>query len=300
VLNRIGDFAQSQRITGSLLSAQSRSRDIQAQLSSGKVGDRFQSIATSTERLLGAKDALQQARQYAANNDIVIGRLQVMESAVGSIFDLASEMRTSLVQRLSDASAQPGVAATTAELLLEQVVSGLNTDLDGRFLFAGSRTDAAPVVLDQAFAGFGGPDDTYYQGDQIEVTFRADADVSLTYGMTADRQGFRDLVGALRTVIDADAIDDRAMLESALDLINQALPRLGDYRAELGARQARLEDINLIHSNADVYLQRQISDIEDVDLAEAVTRMTQDQILVESAMATIGRLSQLSLVDFLR
>lgn len=300
MLNRIGDFAQSQRITGSLLSAQSRSRDIQAQLSSGKVGDRFQSIATSTERLLGAKDALQQSRQYAANNDIVIGRLQVMESAVGSIFDLASEMRTSLVQRLSDASAQPGVAATTAELLLEQVVSGLNTDLDGRFLFAGSRTDAAPVVLDQAFAGFGGPDDTYYQGDQIEVTFRADADVSLTYGMTADRQGFRDLVGALRTVIDADAIDDRAMLESALDLINQALPRLGDYRAELGARQARLEDINLIHSNADVYLQRQISDIEDVDLALAVTRMTQDQILVESAMATIGRLSQLSLVDFLR
>lgn len=67
---------------------------------------------------------------------------------------------------------------------------------------------------------------------------------------------------------------------------------------EHGGRQARLDDINLIHSNAEVYLQRQIS--EDVDLADAVTRMTQEQIVIESAMGTIGRLSQLSLADFLR
>jgi len=101
-------------------------------------------------------------------------------------------------------------------------------------------------------------------------------------------------------VIEADGIDDRAMLEQALGLINEALPKLAEYRAEVGGRQARLDDVNLIHSNAEVYLQRQISEVEDVDLADAVTRMTQEQIVIESAMATIGRLSQLSLADFLR
>ncbi|HEX6141279.1 MAG TPA: flagellin [Geminicoccaceae bacterium] len=78
------------------------------------------------------------------------------------------------------------------------------------------------------------------------------------------------------------------------------LPKLAEYHTEVGGRQARLDDVNLIHSNAEVYLQRQISEVEDVDLADAVTRMTQEQIVIESAMATIGRLSQLSLADFLR
>lgn len=118
--------------------------------------------------------------------------------------------------------------------------------------------------------------------------------------MTADREGFEELIGAIRTVVEADAVDDRALLERALELVNDALPKIAGYRAELGTRQARLEDVNVLHRDTEVYLQREISDVEDVDLADAVTRMTQQQIVIESAMATIGRLSQLSLADFLR
>lgn len=300
MISRIGDFAQSQRVTAALLDAQTRSRELQAQLSSGKVADHFQDIAPDTLRLHDAKAGLDAAIQYGRNNELVAGRLQVMEASVGSIFDLASRTRTLLVQRLSDGSGQPGVIGPQAELMLEQLVSQLNVEIDGRHLFAGSKTDTSPVELDPAFAGFGGPDTTYYRGDAIELTVRADDDLAFTYGMTADREGFQEIVGALRTVIEGDALDDQAMLDEALDLINDALPKLSEYRAELGERQARLEDINLIHGNAEVYLQRQISEVEDVDIAEAVTRMTQEQMAIESAMATIGRLSQLSLADFLR
>ena len=184
--------------------------------------------------------------------------------------------------------------------MLDQTVADLNAEFDGRYLFAGSKTDTAPVALDPAFANFGAPDDTYYQGDAVELTVMADDDIEVTYGMTADRAGFHELVGALRAVIEADAIDDRPRLEAALDLVNAALPKIAEDRSTLGLRQARLEQINTAHSDAEVYLEQRISDIENVDLAEAVTRMTQDQILLESAMATISRLSQLSLADFLR
>jgi flagellin-like hook-associated protein FlgL len=43
-----------------------------------------------------------------------------------------------------------------------------------------------------------------------------------------------------------------------------------------------------------------LSDIENVDLTQAITRMTQDQMVIESAMATIARLNQVTLADFLR
>jgi flagellin-like hook-associated protein FlgL len=43
--------------------------------------------------------------------------------------------------------------------------------------------------------------------------------------------------------------------------------------------------LNLGHGDAEVYLERQISEIENVDLTQAITRMTQDQMGIESAMA---------------
>jgi flagellar hook-associated protein 3 FlgL len=300
MLTRVGDFAQHQRMTQLLLDAQNRARATQVQIGTGKVAQRFREVAPDADRLLGTKDALLQIRQYRANNDLVAKRLEVMESSVASIHEVGSRLKVLLIQRLDSGSAVPGVITPEIQHLLEQAVSELNVDFAGRYLFSGTRTDTAPVVLDPAFAGFGGPDDTYYQGDALALSVRADAEREVAYGMTADRAGFEELIGALRTALAGDAADDRALLESALELVNTALPKVADYRSELGAGQAALERINLGHGDAEVYLERQISDIENVDLTEAITRISQDQMVIESAMATIARLNQVTLADYLR
>jgi flagellar hook-associated protein 3 FlgL len=300
MLTRVGDFAQHQRMTQLLLDAQNRARATQVQIGTGKVAQRFREVAPDADRLLGTKDALLQIRQFRANNDLVAKRLEVMESSVASIHEVGSRLKVLLIQRLDSGSAVPGVITPEIQHLLEQAVSDLNVDFAGRYLFSGTRTETAPVVLDPAFAGFGGPDDTYYQGDALALSVRADADREVAYGMTADRAGFEELIGALRTALAGDAADDRALLESALELVNGALPKVADYRSELGAGQAALERINLGHGDAEVYLERQISDIENVDLTEAITRMSQDQMVIESAMATIARLNQVTLADYLR
>jgi flagellar hook-associated protein 3 FlgL len=300
MLTRVGDFAQHQRMTQLLLDAQTRARATQVQIGTGKVAQRFREVGPDADRLLGTKDALLQIRQFRANNDLVAKRLEVMESSVASLHEVGSRLKVLLIQRLDSGSAVPGVITPEIQHLLEQAVSELNVDFAGRYLFSGTRTDTPPVVLDPAFAGFGGPDDTYYQGDAVALSVRADAEREVAYGMTADRAGFEELIGALRTALAGDAVDDRALLESALELVNTALPKVADYRSELGAGQAALERINLGHGDAEVYLERQISDIENVDLTEAITRMSQDQMVIESAMATIARLNQVTLADYLR
>jgi flagellar hook-associated protein 3 FlgL len=300
MLTRVGDFAQHQRMAQLLLDAQTRAREAQVQIGTGQVAQRFREVAPDAERLLATKDALYQIRQYRANNELAAKRLEVMESSVGSLHEVGTRLKVLLLQRLDAGSAVPGVITPELQHLLEQAVSDLNVDFNGRFLFSGTRTDTAPVALDPAFAGFGGPDDTYYRGDGVSLSVRADANREVAYGMTADRPGFQELIGALRAALEGDASDDRALLESALGLVNAALPKVGDYRSGLGAGQAALERINVGHDDAEVYLERRISDIENVDLTEAITRMTQDQMVIESAMATIARLSQVTLADFLR
>ena len=300
MIARFGDFAHSTQMGRLLLEAQTRSRSLQTQLGTSKAAASFREIGSDTKRLLDAKTMLQRTRQFERDNGVVHGRLQMMEGAITTMTEVGDRLRVLLVQRLNDSSSHLGQTAIEAELLLSQVVGSLNIRLDGRHLFAGSATDRAPVELDPAFAAFGSADDTYYRGDEVELAVRADDGLQITYGMTAARAGFAELIGALRAAMEGDGGDDRALLEQALGLVNDALPKLADYRGEIGARSAQLEQVNHVHGLSGVYLQQRISDIEDVDIAEAVTRLMQDQLALEAAMATISRLSRLSLVDYIR
>ena len=118
--------------------------------------------------------------------------------------------------------------------------------------------------------------------------------------MSADLEGFRELIGALRGLINGDmSSSDDAVLENSLGLVNDSLGKIADYQAELGLRQSQLERIDQNHIDAEIYLENRISEIEDVDMAEAITRLAEDQVILESAMATLARMNQLNLVDYL-
>lgn len=299
MLNRIGDFAQSDRMTSLLLQTQTRTRLTQAQISTGKVSDRFQDLAPSVERLIDVKVTLKENHQFQENNDFTNRKLTIMEAAVSDLFETATRAQTLAIQRTNDGSAFPGMIASEFESLLDQAVALLNTDMDDRYLFGGSRTDQQPVVLDTAFTTFGSADGTFYQGDDLMLSVRADVNIEVSYSMSADLEGFQELIGGIRGLINGDVLDDPVILENSLGLLHDSLGKIADYQAELGTRQAQLDRINQRHTDTEIYLESRISEIEDVDLTEAITKLAEDQVLLEAAMATIGRLNQLSLVDFL-
>ena len=299
MLTRIGDFAQSERMTSDLLQTQTRTRIAQAQISSGKVSDRFQDIAPEVERLIDVKLVLQQSEQFQENILFTDLKLVAMESAVSGLFDIATRAQTLAIQRTSDPQSPPGLVAPEFENLLDHAVALLNEDMDGRYLFGGSQTARRPVELDPAFANFGSADDTYYQGDELELRTRVDIDVEITTTMSADLEGFQELIGGLRGLVNGDVLDDETVLENSLGLVHESLTKIADYQAELGLRQSLMERIEQRHIDAEIYLENRISGIEDVDITEAISRLAEDQVILESAMATLARMNQLNLVDYL-
>ena len=61
-----------------------------------------------------------------------------------------------------------------------------------------------------------------------------------------------------------------------------------------------LERANTAHEDARLLLQSVVGGVEDVDLAEAVTRLAQYQVALQAAMMTLSRLQDLSLANYLR
>ena len=98
--------------------------------------------------------------------------------------DIAANIRTQLVSAINEGNAPASGIDTLAQNMLNQVSSILNVDLDGRHLFAGSKTNTRPVDLNDA--AFLVPpatypstaDTTYYQGDAELLSVRADVDLN--------------------------------------------------------------------------------------------------------------------------
>ncbi|MFO1048642.1 MAG: flagellin [Geminicoccaceae bacterium] len=296
---RIGDLAQSSRLTATMLGVQGRLREAQAAVSSGKAAASFDQIADRAAELLRVRDTRTVRSALAAQNDRLGQELQVADGAMAAVIDVADRARVALVQRLDGGLGDEVQLDAEIDSLLAEVEDSLNTRFNGRYLFGGTRTDAAPVSLPSPPPTTADPT-AYYRGDQVRLTARADLGVEVTYGVTADAAPFAALIGALGQARDAHLNDDRAGLAAASSAMETALGGLTDLRAQVGIAAERLESIAEGQRTTVLYLDEVTSSIEDVDLAAVMTRIASDQASLEAAYTITGRLAALSLADYLR
>jgi len=147
-MTRVATFAVQQLSLSHTTAAQSRNQDLQIQVSSGEKSRNYTGIASDTRQLIDVETIRVQALQFSRNIETADRRLESMESATAQAFDIASDLRTLLLTAVSGDNADDLVLQEQARNMLEQVSGLLNSDLDGRYLFSGSRTDTAPVDLD--------------------------------------------------------------------------------------------------------------------------------------------------------
>ena len=70
-------------------------------------------------------------------------------------------------------------------------------------------------------------------------------------------------------------------------------------RSEIGARLSSLDAAESAREDQKVELNRMKSELEDLDYAEAITRMNQQLVGLQAAQASYMRIAQLSLFNYL-
>lgn len=307
-MTRISTLAQHQLTQAQIAQTQKRLQEFQIQLSSGHKAMRYSGIASDAGRLINLENAHMRMDQYVKSNGILSLRLETMELSVAKSFNIASELKTLLVNALNGQNAAELPLDLIAGNLMDELAGVLNVKLDGRYLFSGAATGTPPVNF--SAAGFAAPptvypssaDTGYYQGNSAMLTARVADDHDVTWGATAEEEGFEKLIRALHLTTTATTSPqvDAQRLQEALDLVNQAIDRIPVTRARIAAAQNAIDRANESHADLKIYLAQTITDIKGVDVAEAVTRMTNDQILLEASFMTVSRLAQLSLANYLR
>jgi flagellar hook-associated protein 3 FlgL len=228
-----------------------------------------------------------------------------MELSVSQIFELMTEYKTLIIDGLNASNADDLDLGNRATQILNQVTSLLNVEEDGRHLFSGTRTDTQPVSLTALPTSYtiptlDGASSNYFRGDNGKFTIRADDNFDLQYNIDAGERGFERAIRALDIMVKAPLTSDRTTMNHVLGVISNAIDDLADLRTGIGGTRKTLDEVNVRHRDFILFTEQSISEIQNVDIAETVTRMTHAQITLEASFMTIARLSQVTLLNFLR
>ena len=305
-MSRVSDFGQSQLTLFYLTNTQQRLFDTQNSISSGKVAPNFSGLGADSGRYVNLQTSVSRVDQYLKNAQIVDQRMAQMETINGQIFDIASKFKTLLVNGLNANQGADLDINQKAQDFLTQAAGLLNSQLDGRYLFSGSATDTAPVDVNAA--GFATPpgvypttaDTGYYQGNSTKLTARLDESFDMSYGVTADATGYEELIRSLRLAADASvAPQDQNRLEESLRVVNEAIQNIPNITGQIGSTRAAIESITNKHTDFKQFADKAIGDLANVDVAKAVTVLTEDQTTLQASYQVVAQLSHLSLSNFL-
>jgi flagellar hook-associated protein 3 FlgL len=112
-------------------------------------------------------------------------------------------------------------------------------------------------------------------------------------------KGGNDVLGALRDFKQALLSNDSDALERIVANLQAALDHVQDYVGETGSRTKNLDEVESYLSNFSLDVKGLLSETEDVDITEAITRYTSQQQVLEAILKASAQIMQISLLDFL-
>jgi flagellar hook-associated protein 3 FlgL len=268
----------------------------QQKLASGREITRPSDDPFNASRALALRTSMESAQQYQRNIQDALGWQETAEIALSDITDAIHRAHELAVQGASDTAPIEARLAIAAEIdaLIEEVKQNANTTYRGRYVFAGTATDAPPYV-----AG-----DDLYHGAPDEVERQIGPGVALAIGLRADtflgNGADGKLLQVLRDVSTHLKADDGAALRADLALLGAKEDELLGVRALNGARQNRLDAGLARLAEVEESTLKQLSETEDADIARTLIEFSSQQAAYQAALKAGASIVQASLMDFLR
>lgn len=305
MVDRIATFTQTSSILSDTMRLQSKYAKTQTQISSGQISDSYQGIASKAPQILSLESDYSKILAQSESAQTALDRTEIIYDTLDSIVSVGQGFLDDLSASISGTGVDTDTLILQAEENLEQIVSYMNTQTTGRYIFSGSATSTAPIDL-TSYTGTNSitlpssSDTSYYQGNDYTQSIEIDTGYSVDYGITANNDAFEEIIRAFDLIINSQSTSDPdTALEEAFDLLGTALDDLEDVKAKTSQASQTLDqyiddsltELNLIDS--------MIADLKEVDLAEVSVKLQELETQLEASYSITTRLLQLNLSDYL-
>lgn len=305
-MTRVSSFGQQQVMLNSMLNNQAQLFKDQKQVASGKIHETYQEFTGEVNTLLGSKNLLDRTQSYIGAASHVKRNLDVNNLQLENIIGKAEDIRHAVLESI--AQDQTYVLMDTIKESFTSMIASLNTDIGGVHIFSGGRTDVDPIVgtdLNDLIAAATAGD--MFQNDGRKAIAKIGKNTNMEYSLLADEVA-EDIFAAIKNIADFDNVTpitgqltpaQNAFLESQIAVFDAAIEDLRIINSSNGMRFGRADELLTEHQDRENFMLTFISDIEDVNMAEAITRVNNDQIALDVSYKLTSELSRMSLLNFI-
>jgi len=274
----------------------------QEQASSGKKISKASDDPVTAVRGMFYRSSLNEIEQYKRNTSDGISWMTATDEALDEVTSVLHRAKELTVQGLNGTNGESDRQAIVAEIkqLKEHLGEIANTQMSGRYLFAGTDTKNPPYRADAQVAGSPMEFRNQNQGAlelQVGQTNNVQINVLGVKVFNNDGAGglfkvFDDLVAGLQNP-NGGSSEHLSKLEGQLD-------NLLKERSELGARMNRMELSMSRVDGLELSTIKMLSNEEDVDISRVIINLKTQENIQRAALSVGASIIQPSLVDFLR
>ncbi|MBR0928283.1 flagellin [Bradyrhizobium diazoefficiens] len=302
VAMRVATFAQSNRMIADAMRVESVMANKQIQESTGVISTDFGGYGSDAQHVVNLQVSVTRAQSYVDAATLADSRIQVMYSAIGSMTDILTQLRSQLSAASTGSSTETNSVITTAQQMLQEMGSLMNTQYDGQYVFAGGKTDTAPVDLTSFSSGTGSTttaDTSYYEGDDEIASVRVASDETVSYGVTADNSAFEEVMRVLKFVANSTTLSS-SDISSALDLTGMALDDTAAVQARLSNAASSIETASARQADYKSYAETLSNDLTGVDVAAITAQLSTYQAQLTASYSALAKILSINLASYLK
>jgi len=294
---RVTQSMLSGNLLRNLSSSYSKLDKLQEQINTGKKVTRPSDDPVVAMKGIGYRTDLNNVEQYSRNIGEAYNWLDTTDDTfdkIGSTLQRANEL---MVQATSDTTTPEDRKKINSELkqLREHVQSLANTKIGERYIFSGTKTTTAPYQ-----------DGVGYDTNVVDNAFNKSIEIQVFDGINIQINttpiGIFKEIDQMFEQIDKDITSeaDSSTLSAHLTTIDDNLNKLLNTRADIGARQNRVELMDERLQTQEIIATKLMSQNEDVDYEEAIVEMTTQESILRAALSAGANIIQPTLVDFIK
>ena len=241
-------------------------------------------------------------------NKASISQADTAQSFLGATETSLSSLNTELTRALE--LAEQGLSETTSSgrASIAEEIDGIrtgilslaNTQAEGKYLFAGTRTTTQPFTE-------GATGTITYAGDDQDIDLDITSSASVTTNLTGSAvflgsggQGSAtDVFQQLSDLSAALTSGSTTQIQTAFDNLKALQAQVNVQISKIGGRESMLQDLQTDLSSYNTSLQTLQGSYQDLDYAAAVTEYTSAQTAQQASLSVLAKQGSTNLFDYL-
>ena len=304
---RVSTASTYSAMLANLTQAQVRQNAAAEQVASEKNASDLKGYARNAEVLTAMRGVQVKVAGFLEQTSQIGGRLDMQEVAMTRMSDSVGSARTAIADAM--ASDNAGTLMQALGGFFDDTVAALNTRHDGRYLFAGGKTDTLPVTA-TSLSDIGNPATVaaQFKNDNLTISNRLDENTVMDTGFLASKLGSAafDAFKSVQDYVTTNGAFSSPLTEAQKTFLTQKLTEfdaaskgLTDATASNGLMQSRLESAVTDLKGRDTALDVMVGDVTNVNKAEVISKLEQAQLSVAAAAQVFQTLQGSSLLAIL-